>query len=341
MRASRTISVALLTLLPLAATGPAFAQDALTIPGLANPRGLSLDGDALLIAEQKGGRILSVAADGTVTPIAENLVSGEYTSAEGPTATGVNAVSKSGDTYFFTVGGSLGTIAGSEAVYTLKAGEAPKLLADLGTLEKDNNTGGDLNQEGKPDIDSNPYDLVADGKGGAFVSDAAVNAVFHVSEAGDIVIYAQFPDRENPLFGTVGGPTFDQVPTGITLGPDGAVYVTTLTGFPFISGEARVYRLADGNGDGDATDEGETTIHVEGLSAATDLAFDADGSLLVTEFSTDFLKNAPGRLVRVKDGQVTEVAAPLISPTGVAVLPSGKIVVTQEFPGVVSEIAAK
>lgn len=340
MRTSRTISTALVALLPLVTFGSASAQEGLAIADLGNPRGLALADGALLIAEQKGGRILSVAADGTVTTLADKLVSGEYTSAEGPTATGVNAVSKSGDTYFFTIGGSLGTIAGSESVYTLKAGEAPKLLADLGAYEKQNNTGGDVKQDGQPDIDSNPYDLVADGKGGAFVADAAVNAIFHVSDAGNIAVYAQFPDRENPLVGTVGGPTFDQVPTGLVIGPDGALYVSTLTGFPFSSGAARVYRVADANGDGDAADEGEVTVYAEGLSAATDLAFDADGSLLVTEFSTDFLKQAPGRLVRVKDGAVTEVAAPLISPTSVVVLPNGKIVVTQEFAGIVAEVAA-
>jgi hypothetical protein len=330
MRVSRPVSLALLALLPMACT-TTLAADSLTIANLAMPRGLSVADGALLIAEQKGGRILSVAADGTVTPVAEGLISGEYISPEGPTTTGVNAVAKIGDTYFFTIGGSLGTIAGSEAVYTMKAGEAPKLLADLGALEKAENTGGDVTPEGKPDIDSNPYDMVADGKGGVFVSEAAVNAIFHVDAAGTIKLHASFPDRENPLFGTVGGPTFDQVPTGLTIGPDGALYVTTLTGFPFIAGAARVYRVDE---------NGETTVYAEGLTAATDLAFDTDGSLLVTEFSADFLKQAPGRLVRVKDGAITEVAGGLISPTGV-VVHNGKIIVTQEFPGVVSEVAAK
>jgi hypothetical protein len=340
MRKTRTITLALLAIAPLCAAAPTLAQ-ALTVPNLANPRGLSVSDGNLLIAEQKGGRILSVAADGTVSTVAEGIVVGEYTSPEGPTAVGVNSVVKDGDTYFFTVGGSLGSVAGSEAVYSFKAGEAPKVLAYLGAYEKANNTGGDVTPEGKPDIDSNPYSLVADTKGGVFASDPAANAIFHIDSAGTIAIYAQFPDRENPMVGKVGGPTFDQVPTGLTKGPDDALYVSTLTGFPFNSGLARVYRVADNNADGDALDDGETTVYAEGLTTATNLAFDTDGSLLVTEFSTDMLKQAPGRLVRVKDGAITEVAAGLISPTAVAVLPNGKIVVTQEFPGVVGEIAAK
>ncbi len=342
MRKSRTVPVALAVLLPLAAMSPGQAQEGLlVVPNLGNPRGLSVADGALLIAEQKAGKILSVAPDGTVTTLVEGLPTGEYTSPEGPTVVGVNAVAKSGDTYFFTIGGSLGTVPGSEALYTMKAGEAPKLLADLGAYEKENNTGGDVTQDGKPDIDSNPYDLVPDGEGGAYVVDAAANAVFHVDGQGEIAIHAQFPDRENPLAGTVGGPTFDQVPTGITTGPDGALYVATLTGFPFPAGAARVYRLADGNGDGDALDEGEATVFAEGLTAATDVAFAPDGTLLVTEFSTDFLKQAPGQLVSVKDGQVSKVAAPLVSPTGVVVLDDGRIVIAQEFAGVVAEVAGK
>lgn len=341
MRHSRTITLALLASTSLAFAMPVSAQDALAVSNLGNPRGLSLADGNLLIAEQKSGKILSVAADGTVTTVAEGIVTGSYTSPEGPTVVGVNSVVKDGDTWFFTVGGSLGTVPGSEAVYTFKAGEAPKLLADLGAYEKANNTGDDVTPEGKPDIDSNPYDLVADGKGGAFVTDSAANAIFHVDSTGAIALYAQFPDRENLLIDKVGGPTFDQVPTGLASGPDGALYVATLTGFPFASGTALVHRVADTNNDGDALDEGETTVFTEGLTTATGLAFDADGSLLVTEFSTDMLKQAPGRLVRVKDGKVEEVAGGLISPTAVAVLPSGKIVVTQEFPGVVAEIPAK
>lgn len=338
MRIRSSISFALLLGLPLSTIGGTLAQDALTIPDLKKPRGLSVAGDVLLIAEQSGGRILSVAADGTTSTVLDKVTSGEFVSPEGPTAVGVDAVVMSGDTYFFTIGGSLGSVAGSEGVYTMKAGEAPKLLADLGKYEEEHNTGDDVNQQGAPDIDSNPYDLVADGEGGVFVTDSGANAVLHVNGAGEIKLFAFLPDRDNPLAPNVGGPKIDQVPTGITMGPDDALYVTTLTGFPFPSGAARVYRMADSDDDGDATDDGEVTVFAEGLTTATDLAFDADGALLVTEFSTDMLKQAPGRLVRVKDDQVSEVAGGLVSPTAVAVLGDGRIMVTQEFPGVVMEV---
>ena len=77
------------------------------------------------------------------------------------------------------------------------------------------------------------------------------------------------------------------MPTGIALGPDGAAYVATLTGFPCPTGGARVLRLQDDNGDGDALDLGETTVYADGFTAATDVAFEADGAMLVTEYSGD------------------------------------------------------
>jgi glucose/arabinose dehydrogenase len=244
-----------------------------------------------------------------------------------------------GGTYYFTVGGD--GRPGLASVYSVRPGQKPVLLADLGAYEAANNTDGDVDIEGKPEVITNPYDLVTDGAGGLYVSASAANAILHISAAGKISPYAIFPNRPNPLFPALGGPTMDQVPTGIEIGPDGALYVATLTGFPFPNGAALVYRLTDSNNDGDALDVGELTVYASGLTGATNLAFDRDGSLLVTEFSLDFLNQGPGRLVRVRGGAIAEVvAAPLISPTGVAVMKDGAIIVTQEFLGIVSEVNA-
>src|SRR5690606_31982100 len=88
---------------------------------------------------------------------------------------------------------------------------------------------------------------------------------------------------------------------------------------------------------GNALDAGETTVYAEGLTTATNLAFAANGDLIVTEFSTNMLAQAPGRVVRVSNGAVTEVAGGLISPTGLAVL-NGRIIVSQEFTGLVTDV---
>jgi hypothetical protein len=141
----------------------------------------------------------------------------------------------------------------------------------------------------------------------------------------------------------------DVVPTGLAYGPDGALYMASLTGWPYPPGVANVYRLEDANGDGDAMDPDEVSVYAEGFTAATDLAFEASGALLVTEFSTDMAGlvvdltaeravELPGRLVRYRTGGPLEVvAAGLVSPTAVAV--SGdRIFVSEEFAGRVREV---
>ena len=316
------------------------AQSGLVIPNLVSPRGLSTQGLHLLVAEQGGGgRILRVTEFGTTYVVASGLPSVIANTPEGPLPVGANSVIYADGYYYFTVGEA--PDAGFQAVYRLREGEKPTLIADLGAYEEANNTDGDVDRTGKPELLSNPFDLVSDGAGGLYVVDSGANAIFRVSFTGQIKPFAIFPNRPNPLFPKAGGPTMDQVPTGIEIGPDGALYVSTLTGFPFPANAALVYRLKDSNADGDALDAGEATVYADGLTTATNLAFDRDGSLLVSEFSTDFLNQAPGRLVRVRNGKISEVvAAPLVSPTGLTVMLNGQIMVSQEFAGIVAEAKA-
>lgn len=316
----------------------ALAQSAPVVTDLGAPRGLTATDSGILVADQGNGRILRMQTDGTIETVAEGLPSVVADSPEGPLVVGVTAAIEVDGAYFATVGEAPDD--GFQAVYSISSSGAATLLADLGAYEEANNTDDDVDETGAPEVVSNPYDLVTDGADGVYVSDSGANAILHVSATGEITPYAIFPVRENPLFGTIGGPTMDQVPTGMEIGPDGAIYVSTLTGFPFPSGAARVYRVEDLNADGDALDDGEVTTYAEGLTAATNLAFEADDSLLVTEFSTSFLENAPGRLVRVSGGTISVVAEPLISPTGVAVAGDGTIIVAQEFLGIVAEATA-
>jgi hypothetical protein len=306
---------------------------------LVSPRGLSTDGSYLYIAEIGTGNILRVSQEGSVGVIASGLPTTIADTPEGPLPSGPTSAINVGGTFFVTVGEAPGN-AGFDSVYRVVPGQAPVLVADLLAYEEANNVDGDVDMEGAPELLVNAYDLVSDNAGGLYVSASGMNAIMHVSAGGEITPFAIFPNRDNPLFPAVGGPTMDQVPTGIEWGPDGALYVSTLTGFPFPNGEALVYRIADGNNDGDATDDGESTVYASGLTTATNLAFDSDGSLLVTEFSTSMLEMAPGRVVRVVNGEISEtVAAPVVSPTGIAVF-DGEIIVASEFPGMVGEATA-
>jgi hypothetical protein len=317
----------------------ASAQGGLVLTDLQGPRGLSTDGSYLYIAELASGNILRVSQEGSVGVIVSGLPSVIADSPEGPLPTGPSAAISVGDKFFVAVGEARG-VAGFDSIYSVTPGQPPVLFADLLAYEQANNVDGDVDMAGEPELLINAYDLVSDNAGGLYVSASGANAILHVSAGGVISPFAIFPNRPNPLFPAIGGPTMDQVPTGLEWGPDGALYVSTLTGFPFPNGEALVYRMVDTDGDGDALEDGETTVYASGLSVATNIAFDSDGSLLVTEFSTNMLEQAPGRLVRVVNGEISEVvAAPLVSPTGVTVF-NGEIIVAQEFVGIVAEAGA-
>lgn len=320
--------LAVIAMLALACEGPA---ERVAVDGLASPRGLTaLDDGRLLVAEVAAGRLLIVDSDGVVTVLADLLPH----TAEGPenAPSGVAAAIMDGDTTYYIVGEARRK--GFREVYRLLPGEAPRGI-----------TGQDVAGTGPAGPLLNPYDLLQLPSGDLLVSDAGANVVWRVTLDGEISVYAE----PGPVAyeSAAGSGETEPVPTGMTTGPDGAAYLATLTGAPFPSGAARVYRMLDGNGDGDALDPGETTLYAVGFTTATDVAFLPDGAMLVTEYSTDMAAIAskgfdhsaehPGRLVRWERGTRSVVAEGLVSPTSVAVL-DGVVYVSEEYAGRVRAI---
>ena len=299
------------------------------------PRGLRpLPNGGLLIAEG-GGRILELAPNRELRTVVDLLPSargylegGEYTA--GPSAAALlNGV------YYFIVGEFRDK--GFREAYRYVPGGVPERL-----------TGQDPTGLRPPNELTNPYDFDFDSNEDLLISDSGLNAVLRVTRSGDLRKYADIPPLPDS-----DPPGLDSVPTGVARGPDGALYVGTLSGYPYPPGGASIRRLEDVNGDGDAMDAGETTVYATGFTAVTDVAFDADGSLLATEFSSDLRRlvdelgyersaDLPGRLVRWRGAaQPMEVVADgLDSPTAVAVGADGGIYVSEEFAGRVVRIGS-
>jgi len=155
-------------------------------------------------------------------------------------------------------------------------------------------------------VDSNPYGLAVTAHG-VFAADAGGNTVLRVGRDGALSSIAVFAPR------FVAGPDpgsqipMQSVPTAVTRGPDGALYVGELTGFPFPMGGAKVWRLERGE---------QPQVYAEGFTNIVDIAFDRRGRLHVLEmFENGILAPPPqgelplGRLVRVlRDGSQTEIA---------------------------------
>lgn len=176
-------------------------------------------------------------------------------------------------------------------------------------------------------VDSNPYAVYSALGRKRLVADAGGNSLIEVSNDGQARTAAVFPARivpYPPMFGGGEGP-MESVPTAVDEGPDGAIYVGELTGFPFLPGNANVYRLTPRQG---------PQVFASGFSAIHDIAFGPDGSLYVLEIAADLMAcelfgDCNGRLIRVApNGTRTTLAQGLPFPGGVAVNQSGQVFIT-------------
>ena len=155
---------------------------------------------------------------------------------------------------------------------------APLRIADIWAFERDINPDGPGG--GNPRIDSNPVDVLLDGRR-LVVADAGGNALDVVSPRGRVSNLAVFPNRfvPNPF----GGPDIPMqaVPTAVALGPDHKYYVGQLTGFPFPLEGAKIFRVDPRTG--------ATTEVAHGFTNIMDLEFGRDGTLYVLEIAHDGL----------------------------------------------------
>jgi len=320
-----------LVILLLVGCGSSSTGSTLLIDELASPRGLTpLENGRLLISEGGAGRLLLLDKENNQEVLYEGIAFLKKGTEGAPV--GVSSAIYFEGKYYYIVGEARAKE--FREVYSFEKGSIPRPL-----------TGQDPIGLNPPNPLMNPYDLLGLDSDGLLISDSGANVIWHVSLSGEIKLYSEL---EPVNYSSDDGPAQTQaVPTGMSFGPDGAVYVATLTGAPFPRYEAQIIRLYDINGDGDAMDKNETTIYATGFSAATDVSFLSDGRMLVTEYSQDMKNLAntgfgesykyPGRLVLWDKGNITVLSNDLVSPTSVAVW-QNRIYVSEEFAGRVRKI---
>lgn len=169
-----------------------------------------------------------------------------------------------------------------------------KTTIDLFSYEAANNPDG-------KEIDSNPVDFAVGEDGTLYIVDAGGN---------DILTWTA-EDGLETLIVWEG----NDVPTAVDIGPDGNLYVSFLTPFPFVEGTARIDVI---------TPDGEVVKQYMGLTLAVSVVVTDDGDIYAVEFgrfdlaaagptSSPWLANS-GRVVMVSDEGVTPVAEGLNFP---------------------------
>ncbi|WP_392478742.1 ScyD/ScyE family protein [Nostoc sp. C110] len=216
-------------------------------------------------------------------------------------------------------------------------------IFDFGKYEITNNPDGG-------DVVTNPFDLTVSGDT-AYVIDGGGNTAYKIkldgSESEAIAIPKKVlsastlpplpPGQELPP-GLVeilpgGNIAIQSVPTGGTIGPDGALYVAEYSGFPYPENESRIFRIGE---------DGNPEVFLDGFTQITDLTFDEQGNLLVLQFGDESqlqgdLRFLPGSLIQVAPDltRTTLVAAGegLESSAGIDIGPDGQIYITKRGVG--------
>lgn len=159
-------------------------------------------------------------------------------------------------------------------------------------------------------VDSNPYGVLVLG-GDKYVTDAGGNDLLRVAANGDVSLVATFSPASNGA---------EPVPTEVERGPDGALYVSQLTGAPFTSGVAGIFKIVNG----------QPQLVQGGFKTVIDFTFGPDGSMYVLEHaSSATFFGGPGRLTRVApNGTRSLVTEALNRPTSVVVGDDGAMYVS-------------
>jgi hypothetical protein len=355
--------VAVLCALAFVPSAAATATPKVVASGLNNPRKISVggDGSVYVVEAGTGGNVGShrcltscVGETGAVVRIDHAHVTrvvtglGSFAVPSGQAAQGPAAVLLRHGTYYVLMQDMDLTAKGANRVglpnagnllSTLAGAVSPKVVANFGAFEAAHNPdrgAGPGPKHGQRSIDSNPYDFVAY-RGGFAVVDAAANDLLWLSPSGRISVLAVFPVRHERLAAAqkrwLGPPRFDpwpaqSVPTSVAVGPDGALYVGELTGWPYDVGKARIWRVVPGR---------KPTVYATGFTNVSGLAFDGK-DLLVLELASRGLldRTSPGALIRLRPHGTRAVlaSAGLVAPTGLAVA-GGTIYISNygSYPG--------
>lgn len=340
------------------------------VNNLANPRGLLVVGDQVLVSEAgSGGPALAGGGNcitsGAGTTLCSgftgaigswNLASQSYATvlkglpslaqANGTEGTGLADLASGGPTGLlgiFGFGGAPSAITPSlpgsdlfaQVVSVDLSTSTLQPRANLASYEEKNNPDGG-------DTVSNPYGLQVFG-GKVYATDAGGNSLLTLALTPDPVT-GQLAIQDHFAFPPIAviPPPFlpmlpnpfqaSAVPTGLTANPStNRLLIGEFSGFPFVPGSASVY-----SGDGLSS----PLISLSGFTNITDVAADADGNTYILEYTANWFDPiASGGIWRVSSaGDRLRIIDGLKKPTSLALGADGAIYVSANADGLQGEL---
>lgn len=276
------------------------------VTGLSSPMGLESDNNGNLWVAIPGtakndGKVVVIDADGNKYDAIVNLASRIHpgnTELEGPASLLID-----GNTLYILAANML-------YEYDISGYTPGQAAIDANTLASEDITTFVLNYPFTNNYhDSHPYNMVIGPDGDIYITDAGANAIIHRTGVGTYKVLAEIPPIPNPT--QIGPPMVQSVPTSIYY--DGTDFlVTSLLGFPFPAGMAKVYKVST---------SGHVSVYQDGFTCLVNLSPGlTDGEYFVLQYGTfgqmGFNKNTGG--IYSIDGQNTTLMGDTLNmPVGI------------------------
>jgi hypothetical protein len=302
--------------------------------GLNNPRGLKFGPDGYLYVAEGGAggtistvgiceqvpapvgpytggyssRISKVDQNGNVTTVIDNLPSSQTSSAQGNLVSGVSDIAFIGDElYAITAGAgcSHGLLGTDNGVFRIFPDGKWKMIADLSVFQKTH-----------PVENPNPPDFEPDG---TWYSMTSVRGKLYAVEPNHGELDAISPDGEIHRVADISASQGHIVPTAVA--NHGAFYVGNLNTFPIQEGSSKILRI---------TRHGNVKTVIAGVTTVLGVAFDREGYMYILENTTGnaFPTPGTGKVLRVTDDGLEEIATGLFLPTAMTFGPDGGLYVS-------------